>query len=148
MNMLYFLKHKKLRKIRTVRSLFMINLAAKFGYYPLIDVDRNEQKPVKMKILQNIKTGKIRVLEGHEISTNRTYTEEKTIYWKYYPQENKSLFAAYLIPKNIKIGERVFVKDLINNHFVSFPKNGNKYGTNSCEAIWNGNDLIFDFNEY
>lgn len=144
MGMLNFLKHKKLRKIRTVRSIFMINLAAKFGYYPLIDIVQNDIKSKKIKILQNKKTGKIRVLEGNGFSTNSTYDEERIIFWKYYPQEFKSPFAAYLIPKNISIGERVFVKELINNHFVSFPKNGNKHGTNSCEAIWNGSELNFD----
>jgi hypothetical protein len=56
-----------------------------------------------------------------------------------------SPFAAYLIPKNIKVGERVFVKDLIED-YIGFEWNqGNTQRLISAEAKWDGTDLIIQY---
>jgi hypothetical protein len=51
-----------------------------------------------------------------------------------------------LIPKDIKIGERVFVKDLIENFVGQTWNQGNSWRLKSCEAIWNGEELEIQFN--
>ena len=56
-----------------------------------------------------------------------------------------SPFAAYLIPKDIVIGERVFVKDLIEDFVGKSWNQGDTYRLESCEAIWNGIDLEIQY---
>lgn len=55
------------------------------------------------------------------------------------------LFAAYLISKDIKIGERVFIEDLIEDYIGASWSQGDTYRLDSCEAIWNGTDLEIQY---
>ena len=66
--------------------------------------------------------------------------------WTYkHPYSAKHCFGAYLIPKDIEVGERVFIEKLIEDYVDSFfyANLGNTIGyrLESCEAIWNGSDL-------
>ncbi len=63
----------------------------------------------------------------------------------YYPYHFKSPFAAYLIPGDIEVGERVFVEDLIEDYVGCVMPKGDTYRLESCEAIWNGEDLEIQY---
>lgn len=138
---------KRLRVIKTARSLFSINFGAKLGYFPLIKaVEPSEKIRKKFQVIQNRKTGMISIGGDYRWSDSSSADFETVITWTYYyPYTFKSPFAAYLIPKNIKVGERVFVKDLIEDYVGSSWNQGNAYRLKSCEAIWDGTDLIIQY---
>jgi len=56
------------------------------------------------------------------------------------------LLAAYLIPKDIQIGERVFIEDLIEDYVGASWNQGDTFRLESCDAIWNGKDLEIQYN--
>ncbi len=65
---------------------------------------------------------------------------EYVIPWtSYYPYHFESPFAAYLIPKDIAVGERVFIEDLIEDFLGG--SHHSSWRLESCEAIWNGSEL-------
>ncbi len=64
----------------------------------------------------------------------------------YYPYKFKSPFAAYLIPLNIEVGERVWIEDLIED-FIDYEHQGEVYRLESCEATWNGKDFDIHYDE-
>jgi hypothetical protein len=140
-----------LRLIKTGRDIDSINQAAKNGYRPLVKkVEPSPEIRSKYAVIQNKHTGKI-ALEGDYrsgsfIEGSSTYEFETVIGWTfYYPHNFKSPFAAYLIPSDIIIGERVFVEDLIEDFIGASWNQGDKYRLDSCEAIWNGTDLEIQY---
>jgi len=58
-----------------------------------------------------------------------------------------SPFAAYLIPKDIKMGERVLLADLIEDYMGASWNQGDTYGLESCEALLNGKDLEIQYDQ-
>lgn len=107
----------ELRVIKTARDQNCINVATQNGYRPLIKrVQPSDQIRSKYSVFQNKKTGEIQVVGDYRkgFSMDKDSEFETVIGWTYYyPHYFKSPFAAYLIPKDIKIGERVFIEDLI-----------------------------------
>jgi hypothetical protein len=136
---------QELRVIKTARDKNSINVAAKIGFMPLIKkVEPSEKIRSKYSVLQNKKTGEIEIVGDYRddfyLDENNDF--ETVIDWTfYYPHNFKSPFAAYLIPKDIKIGERVFLEDLIEDYIGASWNQGDTYRLKSCEAIWNGSDL-------
>jgi len=49
-------------------------------------------------------------------------------------------FAAYLVPKDIKVGERVYIPDVIEDH-LSRHCHGGKFRGKPVTAYWNGEDF-------
>jgi hypothetical protein len=150
-----FLKAKNLnnhRIIKTARDEESINIAAKNGFYPVVKkVEKSDEIRSKYAVLQNKKTGEIKVL-GDYRSDYRSYRDEVGSDYKkiidftyYYPYEFKSPFAAYLIPPNIKVGERVFLEDLIEDYIGASWNQGDTYRLESCEAVWNGKDFDIQY---
>ena len=73
--------------------------------------------------------------------------EDTVIGWTYYyPYQFESPFAAYLIPKDLQIGEAVFLEDLIEDVVGSSWNQGDTYRLPSCNAIWDGMDFIIQHN--
>jgi len=136
---------KNLRLIKTARDKESINKASKMGFKPLIKkVMPSPQIKSKYAVIQNKSTGEIDIISDYrnviKLSENENF--EKVIDWTfYYPYSFKSPFAAYLIPKDIQIGERVFLEDLIEDYVGTSWNQGDTYRLESCEAIWNGSDL-------
>jgi hypothetical protein len=52
--------------------------------------------------------------------------------------------AAYAVPKNLYIGTRVFLEDLIEDSFQAIWNQGNAQRRIKSPARWNGKDLIID----
>lgn len=139
-----------LRVIKTARSMIRINLAVLFGYKPIVKaVKPDENRESKFTIYKNKKTGYFFKLIGdYRFGSMYNKNEyEQVVYWTFYssPRHTRP-YAAYLIPKDIKIGERVFVKDLIENFVGQTWNQGNSWRLKSCEAIWNGEELEIQFN--
>lgn len=142
-----------LRVIKTARDESSINDAIKAGFKALIKkVEPSPLIKTKFSVVQNKKTGTIRVYgdyRGNYLLENIHEDEkdfETVIDWtEYYPYSFKSPFAAYLIPKDIQVGERVFVEDLIEDFVGKAWNQGDRFRLNSCEAIWNGTDLEIQY---
>lgn len=144
---------KELRVIKTARDKESINRAAKSGLKPLVKkVEPSDKIRSKYSLVQNKKTGEIQISGDYRSDYRRGLLSgdnndfETVIDWTfYYPYSFKSPFAAYLIPKDIKIGERVFIEDLIEDYIGASWNQGDTYRLESCEAIWNGTDLEIQY---
>ena len=136
--------------IKTARNKDSINEAAKAGYKLIIKkVEPSSQIRSKYSVVQNINTGEIEVLGDLRIRLD--YDNDPNfatiIDWTlYYPYNFESPFAAYLIPPDLEKGESVLVEDLIEDIVGSVWNQGDAYRLESCEAIWNGEDLIIQNN--
>lgn len=141
----------ELRVIKTARDKASINEAARNGYRPLVKkVAPSDEIRIKFAVVQNKETGEIEVLGDlrREIDEHDEY-ETTVIGWTYYyPYNFESPFAAYLIPKDIQVGERVFIEDLIEDYIGASWNQGDTYRLESCEAIWNGKDLEIQYDPY
>lgn len=140
---------KELRVIKTARDKDSINEAAKNGLKPLLKkVEPSDKISSKYSVIQNKKTGEIEIIaDVRHVDRSKNNTEFVTVIdWTfYYPHNFKSPFAAYLIPKDIVIGERVFVEDLIEDYIGASWNQGDTYRLESCEAIWNGSFLEIQY---
>jgi hypothetical protein len=140
----------RLRVIKTARDTNSINKAAKNGLLPLVKkVQPSNQICSKYAIVQNKISGEIKILTDYRDDdySRENFIHEKVIDWTfYYPHNFTSPFAAYLIPDDIQIGERVFLEDLIEDYVGAHWNQGDTYRLESCEAIWNGSDLEIQYN--
>jgi hypothetical protein len=134
---------KNLRIIKTARSERKINEAARKGYKPLIKkVPQSPEIQSKFAIWQNQKTGEIELAVDYRAEYSFKDDMVKVIDWTfYYPKPFKTPFAAYLIPSDIAVGERVFLEDLIEDIVGQSWNQGDTYRLESAEAIWTGNDF-------
>jgi len=133
-----------LRVIETARTKRNINQAAKKGFKPLVKkVIPSPEIKVKYSVIQHKITGEIEIIGDYRDGFGEKPDEYETVIdWTYhYPYSFKSPFAAYLIPYDIKKGEKVFIQDLIDDVIGMSWNQGDTYRLESCEAIWNGKDL-------
>ena len=143
---------KELRIIKTGRDRDIINNAARNGFKPLIKKVRpSDEIRSKYSVIQNKKTGEIKIIGDlrFDYLTDDSGDYVTVIDWTYYyPHSFKSPFAAYLIPKDIIVGEMVFVEDLIEDYIGASWNQGDTYRLESCEAVWNGKNLeiLYDQN--
>ena len=142
---------EELRVIRTARDEESINEAAKNGFWPLVrKVVPSKDIQSKYRLIQNKITGEIKIFGDYRFGSGTEENWQEVIDWTfYYPHSFKSPFAAYLIPKDIRKYEKVFVEDLIEDHIGSEWNQGDTYRLESCEALWTGSDLkiLHDDNE-
>lgn len=133
---------KNRRVIKTARDLDSINEAAKNGYNPLIkEVKKNPNISSKYTVWQNKETREMQVFGDVRMSVDEDCWEEVIGWTYYYPYNFKTPFAAYLIPPDILIGERVLIEDLIEDYIGQSLNQGTNYRLESCEAIWNGSEF-------
>ena len=138
-----------LRAIKTARDKDSINKAANHGFKPLLKkVEPSSKIRSKYSVVQNKKTGEIEIIGDFRGRFLSDKSEEfvTVIDWTYYyPHHFNSPFAAYLIPHDIVVGERVFIEDLIEDYIGASWNQGDTYRLESCEAIWNGKDLEIQY---
>ncbi len=140
----------KLRVIKTARNKNSINEAANQGLKPLLKILVPSSKiRSSYAVIQNKTTGQIEVTSDvrtfYELLENPDW--ETAINWsEYYPYNFASPFAAYLIPNDIQIGERVFIEDLIEDYVGATLDQSSHRRLESSEAIWNGEDLVIQYN--
>ena len=64
------------------------------------------------------------------------------------PSKFFSPFAAYIVPKDLKSGERVLINDVITNHVSGRWNQGDVFRLSKSEAIWTGRYFNIDFISY
>lgn len=136
-----------MRIIKTARSLAKINAAAQKGLFPLVKpVIPNPEIRSKFAVFQNLETGEISVSGDYRNFGLLTGNVKMILDWTfYYPYTFPSPFAAYLIPPDLKKGERVWLEDLIEDIVGESWEQGDNFRLKSAEAIWNGEDLNIQF---
>ena len=137
-----------LRVVRTIRGEKAINAAKDMGL-KLIELraEVSDEFKVKYKKLQHRKTGEIitigdfRADGGWEWKTLVDWTSRN-------PSKFFSPFAAYIVPKDLKKGERVLINDVITNHVSGRWNQGDVYRLSKSEAMWTGRYFYIDVSSY
>ena len=137
-----------LRVIRTIRGETAINTAKEMGLKLLeLKAEVSDEFKVKYKKLQHRKTGEIitigdfRADGGSEWKTLVNWTSRN-------PSKFFSPYAAYIVPKDLKSGERVLINDVITNHVSGRWNQGDVYRLSKSEAIWTGRYFNIDVSSY
>jgi hypothetical protein len=146
-------KLKPCRVIHTARNLEAINRAVDEGFLPLVkELKASHRLYSTYCVFRNRKTNKVETADaeegyvqyGEHYSYNSDEWDMVISYAKYYPYKFPSPFAAYLIPPDIIVGERVTIEDLIEDYYGgSFWSQNVRLET--LEAIWNGSDLEIQY---
>ena len=140
-----------LRIIKTARTEESINLAARNGYWPLVKrVVRFPKIKSKFSVLQDSYSGEISVINDFRSGKIKADGDQWTAaigFTFYYPHHFESPYAAYLIPADLEEDERVWIEDVIEDIVAGKWNQGDTYRLPSCEAIWNGSDLLLQFEE-
>ena len=135
-----------LRIIKTARTVDTINQAAREGFSPIVKkVEPSAEIRSKFAVMQNKSTNEINMIGDFRAKNSTLFGPkdscEMIIDWTfYYPHKFESPIAAYLVPEDIEVGERVMLEDLIEDYPTSGGQ-GNVYRLTSCEAIWNGEEF-------
>ena len=135
------------RIIKTARELKAINQAVKNGFSPLLKQVRKSDKIArKYAVLQNKITGEIEEIGDFRVGSYKHPNFEVIIDWTYYyPHNFPSPYAAYLVPPDIEIGEKVWIEDLIEDMVGGVWNQGDVYRLESAEAIWDGKDFQIEY---
>ena len=135
----------RLRVIKTARSEKAINEAADAGFYPLVKkLEPSPEIRSKFAIFQDKQTGRIQVsgdMRFYPVDIQDGHYQCVVDFTFYYPNQFESPFAAYLIPKDIAVGEMVILEDLIDDYVGGRWSQGDTWRLKSCEAIWNGKEF-------
>jgi hypothetical protein len=130
--------------IKTARDLDAINQAVKEGFIPIFQkVEPDPKIRTKYAVFRNRNTGEyVRMGDfryiGPEFETVIGFTY-------YYPYQFESPFAAYLVPKDLAPGTRVLLEDVIEDLVGATWNQGSVYRLESCQAIWDGKDIVIDY---
>jgi hypothetical protein len=137
--------NNKLVVIKTARNIETINKAVKKGFWPLVKkVEPSGEIKSKFCVIQNKSTGEIIVASDFRVFPQHGW-EQIIDFTNYYPYNFENPYAAYLIPKGLEIGQRVYIEDLIEDFISAKWNQGDVYRLEACEAIWNGKDLEIQY---
>lgn len=137
-----------LRVIRTIRGEKAINAAKDMGL-KLIELraEVSDQFKVKYKKLKHRKTGEIITIG--DFREDGGWEWKTLVDWTYRnPSKFFSPFAAYIVPKDLKSGERVLINDVITNHVSGRWNQGDVYRLSKSEAIWSDRYFDIDVSSY
>lgn len=140
-----FARGAKYRVIKTGRTEEAINDAVGEGFWPLVKkVERSPDICTKYAVLQNRNTGKIKVVGDYRCFGEPEF--DVVIEWTmYYPYNFPEPYAAYLLPKDIEVWERVVLEDVIEDLIGHTWNQGSCYRLESCLAVWNGTDFDLEY---
>lgn len=137
---------QRLRVIETARTKKAINQGVEAGFRPLVrPVKPSPDIHSRFCVWQHRETGKVQVVNDlYRGDFNESW--KQVIGWTdYYPHAFPEPFAAYLIPPDIRPGERVWVKDLIEDFIGTRGGPDGNLRLESCEAVWDGENLVIDY---
>ena len=140
-----------LRVIRTIRGETAINAAKEMGLKLIeLKAEVSDEFKIKYKKVKDKLTGEIITLgdfrEDHYFRKSRYKT---LIDWtSRNPSKFFSPYAAYIVPKDLKSGERVLINDVITNHVSGRWNQGDVYRLSKSEAIWTGRYFDIDVSSY
>ncbi len=142
-------KKSLLRTIKTLRTQEEIDNAVNDGD-KILKQKVQASKDIKVTDLhiKDKETGKISVepYSYHAIPKDfDRYEIIKEV--TYYPYEFPLKVAAYLLPEDLKVGERVILEDLIED-VVGASHSWGTYRLDSSEAVWNGEKFVVDCESY
>ena len=134
------------RIIKTARSKESINNAARNGFNPLVKkITPSSAIHSKYAVRQNTETGEIQVIYDFRMGGEQEGFIMVIDWTNYYPHNFESPFAAYLVPGDIKAGERVFLEDLIEDFVGTVWNQGDTFRLKGCIALWNGKDFDIQY---
>ncbi len=127
------------RIVKTARTLEEINEAARKGFRPLVKaVQPGKDIHHMVAVFQDPETGEIE-LSGDVRSGGRG--ERVIDYTLYYPYHFQNPFAAYLLPRDLAVGEEVWLDDLIEDVVAVWGNQGYQPRLEAGPAVWNGADF-------
>ena len=130
--------------IKTARDLDAINQAVKDGFIPIVrKVEPDPKIRSKYSLVRNRVTGEFELIGDFRWPDSDCDTVIDFTF--YYPYHFKSPFAAYLVPKDLAPGTRVLLEDLIEDLVGATWNQGDVYRLESCQAIWDGKDMVIDY---
>lgn len=139
--------------IKTARSIEAMQDGFSKGFRPLVKIVRSVTTDIgsKLKVLQHQETGELWV------SYDYRHHEPRDIYmrsdgmvvnrwmlvadWVKARPDYPFPLAAYLIPKGLQAGERLFLDDLIEDIGIPDSGQGDSYRLASAFAVWDGIDF-------
>jgi hypothetical protein len=135
----------RLRVIKTARTAKAINAAADAGVTPLIKaVEPGGDIQRWVAVYQHPKTKKIKLWGDCRWEPGDGY-ELVLPFRSYYPYSFPEPFAAYLLPADLKQGERVWIEDVIEDIVAVWGNQGYNPRLECAEASWNGHDFTIHF---
>jgi hypothetical protein len=151
---------KKLIRIETGRREDEINDAISIGFTPIFrEVAPSPNLNKQFRILQNRNSNEIFVdNDGGDPRTGEKKDIHNEDLWQvivpwqeYYPHHFRNPYAAYLIPPGLKPGQKVILKDVIEDYYAGEQHIKGGGLTNRCAAlgaVWNGKDLEIEYHRY
>ncbi len=137
-----------LRTIKTLRTKEEIRDAVKRGHKILkLKVQPSKDIRVTDLHIKDKQTGKISIepYTYHNLPRDDRYKVVKKV--TYYPYNFPSKVAAYLLPDDLEVGERVILEDLIED-IVGASHAWGTYRQDSAEAVWDGEKFKVDCRSY
>ncbi len=137
--------HQPLRTIETVRSLDAINAAVQAGFRTVLK-SASPCPPFYTKdvLLRHRDTG-LYQLRSRLKPTEISLAWETVKPLSYCPPVFKEPFAAYVVPADIQVGERVYIKDVIEDLLGGIdPDTGSEQRLNDTYGRWNGEDFYLE----
>jgi hypothetical protein len=130
--------------IKTARDIDAINEAVRDGYIPIFRKVKPDPKiRTKYAVVRDTSTGQYRVLGDYRLQQS---SDETVIDWTFhYSHQFIVPFAAYLVPKDLPSGTCVMLEDLIEDLVGASWNQGDVYRLESCQAIWDGEDIVIDY---
>jgi hypothetical protein len=146
--------NQNLRTIKTARSVAAINQGVKEGFFPLI-TEVGDLSLFKSKCLfsQNKITGEVSNVTSDFRSSGHFLSDEEDGYRFFnikkpkYKYDYELPFAAYLLPKDLKKGEKVFLEDVIEDYIDAVWNQGGATRLMYGEAIWTGEKFEIEKHE-
>ena len=139
-----------LRVIKTIRGERAIKAAKDMGLKLLeLKAEVSDEFKIKYKKIQNRITGKIITIGDYRADHHDSWRYKTVVDWtSRNPSKFFSPFAAYIVPKDLKSGERVLINDIITNHVSGRWNQGDVYRLSKSEAIWTGRYFDIDVSSY
>jgi hypothetical protein len=140
------------RIIYTARNLEDINAAVKEGLRILL-LSCNPSPPFeyKVSVYKHVTQGTYRLdLDPrlHHWNPQEFWQWRHALALNYYPPLFKNAFAAYLIPADLSVGERVWLDDLIEDLLGTISGQGlGCHRLESAYARWNGRSFAIEYDK-
>ncbi len=139
-----------LRIIKTLRTKEDIEDAESAGSSLLKQkIKPSKEIQVTDVYIENTDTGEVRIMP-YSYTAIIYGTHENTKIIKevtHYPYKFPSEVAAYVLPDDLKKGERVVLEDLIEDIIGAINSSGT-YRLKDAEAVWDGEEFIVDHDSY
>lgn len=145
-----FSNPEKYRVISTARTIESMNEAEKNGHrLVFVQVKPSPKIKAKYAVVRDIHTKEISQIHDYRLWDTKKH--EILIDWTFtYPYQFPLPFAAYIVPADVAIGEKVFLEDLIEDFPGRKWNQGDQFRLRSCAAIWDGEkmNVLYDPKRY